>query len=63
MYETLMPRALGGAKAAAHARRCWVAEALGVSEKTVDGARRELLADIAPAENLIHAAQAACEYS
>ncbi|MGN9789145.1 hypothetical protein ACTMTF_47685 [Nonomuraea sp. ZG12] len=46
MYETLMPRALGGAKAAAHARRCWVAEALGVSEKTLDSARRELLADI-----------------
>ncbi|MFI7706046.1 hypothetical protein [Nonomuraea sp. NPDC049480] len=31
MYETLMPRALGGGRAPAYARRCWVAEALGVS--------------------------------
>ncbi|MFI6503724.1 hypothetical protein [Nonomuraea typhae] len=44
MYETLMPRALGGGRAPAYARRCWVAEALGVNEKTLDGARRELLA-------------------
>ncbi|WP_162795719.1 hypothetical protein [Nonomuraea lactucae] len=45
MYETLMPRVLGGGRAPAFARRCWVAETLGVSEKTLDGARRELLAD------------------
>ncbi|MEO3855517.1 hypothetical protein [Acrocarpospora sp. B8E8] len=45
VYETLMPRKLGGGRAAAHARRCWVADALGVSEKTLDGARRSLLAD------------------
>ncbi|TMR91489.1 hypothetical protein [Nonomuraea basaltis] len=45
MYETLMPRALGGGRAPAYARRCWVADALGVNEKTLDGARRQLLAD------------------
>ncbi|MFD1541894.1 hypothetical protein [Nonomuraea guangzhouensis] len=47
MYETLMPRGLDGGRAPARARRCWVADALGVSEKTLDGARRELLADVA----------------
>ncbi|WP_127938565.1 hypothetical protein [Nonomuraea polychroma] len=44
MYETLMPHALGGGRAPAYARRCWVADALGVNEKTLDGARRQLLA-------------------
>ncbi|WP_155350027.1 hypothetical protein [Acrocarpospora pleiomorpha] len=45
VYETLMPRKLGGGRAAARARRCWVGDALGVSEKTLDRARRSLLAD------------------
>ncbi|RVX39162.1 hypothetical protein EDD27_1509 [Nonomuraea polychroma] len=40
-----MPRALGGGRAPAYARRCWVADALGVNEKTLDSARRQLLAD------------------
>ncbi|MBB5082346.1 hypothetical protein [Nonomuraea endophytica] len=48
MYETLMPRALGGGRAPAYARRCWVADALSVSEKTLDGARRQLLAEDVP---------------
>ncbi|MFI9553173.1 hypothetical protein [Nonomuraea endophytica] len=43
-----MPRALGGGRAPAYARRCWVADALGVSEKTLDGARRQLLAADVP---------------
>ncbi|MET8146354.1 hypothetical protein ABZU32_39110 [Sphaerisporangium sp. NPDC005288] len=44
MYETLMPRALGGGRAPSRARRVWVADALGVTERGLDAARRELLA-------------------
>jgi hypothetical protein len=44
MYETLMPRALGGGRAPAHARRGWVAERFGTSTRAIDDARRELLA-------------------
>ncbi|MBB4706145.1 hypothetical protein [Sphaerisporangium siamense] len=44
MYETLMPRGLRGGRAPARARRIWVGEALGVTPKSLDAARRELLA-------------------
>ncbi|MEV1174928.1 hypothetical protein [Nonomuraea sp. NPDC049784] len=45
LYEALgTPDVLGG-RQPARARRCWVADQLGVSERTLDRARTELLAD------------------
>ncbi|XVQ16352.1 proline-rich domain-containing protein (plasmid) [Spirillospora sp. CA-255316] len=42
-YETLMPRALGGGRAPAYARRVWVATKYGAGERAIDDARRELI--------------------
>jgi hypothetical protein len=47
MYETLMPRGIGGGRAPRMARRCFVADRAGCSKTALDDARRELLA---PAE-------------
>ena len=44
-YETLMPRALGGGRAPAYARRVWLANKAGVGTRAIDDARRELLAE------------------
>jgi hypothetical protein len=43
LYESL--QAADGGRRPSRARRCWVAEQLGVSERTLDRARAELLAD------------------
>ena len=45
-YESLMPRAMGGGRVAARARRCWVGDKYRIGERAVDDARRELLADV-----------------
>lgn len=46
MYETLMQPGLGGGRAPAVARRCYVAERAGASTGALDDARRELLAPV-----------------
>ncbi|MFC4116541.1 hypothetical protein [Nonomuraea zeae] len=45
LYEALQYRNAHGGQEPARARRCWVAERLGVSERTLDRARTELLTD------------------
>ncbi|TMR10235.1 hypothetical protein ETD86_40385 [Nonomuraea turkmeniaca] len=45
LYEGLQTPDILGGRLPARARRCWVAAQLGVSERTLDRARAELLAD------------------